>query len=266
MNLVATSTILTAVLTLTGTTAPSALAQAPDAAGPAKQNPVSDSRVIPTQPSGAQPTPASAPDSSQVSTQEFRFNGGSFSRFVELLRETYGTNALELLDIPDAALSIHVPKMRYPARYTNILSALSLYNSTSEAGDWYLGKWIYFPKNAYPGEDIRLRTLIFLPPKLANPANTSGITVRAFDIASISLENRAHLRKVVEIESDRLRKELEAGRFVRQDPADASGRISFHESSGLLVATGGKTYVELVTSLVEAFEKQRTTPGPFYKP
>src|ERR1051325_10195158 len=271
MKPISTFTLLAAVLALAVTTRLSLQAQAPDSAAQAKQNLVPDSRVLPPRPSRPPPTPAAVPDSSQVSTQEFRFNGGSFADFVDKLRATYGSNALELLDldIPEGTLPARIPKMRFPMRDTDIRSAFFIYNSTSEAGDWYLGKWIYSPKLVLPNDDNRLRTLFFFPPTLANPtnpANTGGIAVRAFDIGKLTPENRARLRDVLEIEGDRLREDVRRGRFPRQDPADASGRISFHEGAGLLVASGGKTYVELVASLVDVFDQTRTPFGGQYKP
>ena len=211
-------------------------------------------------PSAAPPTqPKQNPASSQVSTQVFVFKGGSFYDFVGTLQKTYGTNALELFEFPRESQSFSIPRMRVPGPTGEFRNVLYLYNKTSEAGDWHLGKWVYLPINQYEygNSDNSLRTLSFLPPKLASPGGGSGIAVKAFSIGSLSPDEQKSLRQIVEDESNRLRQYIELGLYGRQGPSEATGRISLHEGSGLLVATGGKTYVELVASVVEAFEKRR---------
>ena len=214
---------------------------------------------LPAQDPSAATQPKQNPPSSQVSTQVFVFDGGSFYDFVGALRKTYGTNALALFESPRESQSFSVPRMRVPGPTGEFRSVLYLYNKTSEAGDWYLGKWVYLPINQYEyqNSDNSLRTLSFLPPKLATPGGGSGIAVKAFSIGNLSPDEQKSLREIVEKESSRLREYIEIGRYGRQDPSEATGRISLHEGSGLLVATGGKTYVELVASVVEAFEKRR---------
>ncbi len=194
---------------------------------------------------------------SLTSTQVFFFDGGSFYDFVKELRSIYGTNALDLLEFPNEPLRFRVPKIRFAHTELDVRQPLSIYNSISEAGEWYLGKWIYLPANPFPNADPRLRTLVFLPPKMAAPGSTSAIAVKAFSISGISTTDRKNLQEVVEREAARLRDRIEVGGYGRQDPSEATGSMAVHESSGLLVATGGKTYVELVASVVEAFEKRQ---------
>jgi hypothetical protein len=48
----------------------------------------------------------------------------------------------------------------------------------------------------------------------------------------------------------------------RVDNDSARGEVNVHEGTGLLVAVGGKTYVELVGTLVDAFNTNFPYPRP----
>jgi hypothetical protein len=239
------------------------LAQAP--AAPPNPNAIPDSRRPPIPPPPDPPPPnlsqtTPVPTPAKPPQQVFGFNGGSFYEFVKDLTKAYGTNALELFQYPEERLTFNIPKMRVPGEVGDLRSVLFVYNKTSEAGDWYLGKWVYLPESKYgyaAGVDTSLRTLSFLPPKLVTPGGGSGIAVKAFSIGNLSTAEQKGLEEIVNQESRRLQEYIAEGRYGRQDPAEATGRISLHESTGLLVATGGKTYVELVASVVQALEKRQ---------
>jgi hypothetical protein len=240
--------ILSTALALAAVQLPAQALPAAPTAQPAPRPPQNP----PTMPTSSVP--------SQVVTQVFVFNGGSFSDFVSALGKAYGTNALELFQFPGERLSFNIPRMRVPGDAGDLRSVLFVYNKTSEAGDWSLGKWVYLPESKYgyaQGVDTSLRTLSFLPPKLASPGGGSGIAVKAFSIGNLSAAEQKNLQQIVREESRRLEELIAAGLYGRQDPREATGSISLHESTGLLVATGGKTYVELVASLVEALEKRQ---------
>ena len=119
---------------------------------------------------------------------------------------------------------------------------LKTYNTISAEGDGFLGKWIY----SSPFSDVRMpNALVFIPPK---PAVADGeVQVRAFPIRGMPKATMDKLREAIEDQAALIRRRL------RDDSPLIRGEVNVHEGTGLLVAAGGKTYVELVGTLVEAF-------------
>ena len=58
--------------------------------------------------------------------------------------------------------------------------------------------------------------------------------------------------------------QLEAERGVK--PSLLRGDVHFHKETGICVATGGRTYVEMVGSLIDAFREGRQLPGHLARP
>ena len=196
----------------------------------------------------------------------FYFEGGNLLDFIKKLREQFGKDVVEVIDVRDESLDLRVPKMKVP-HFANLRSILHLYNQASADGDGFLGKWYmspFFPSDT-GGVDPGPTTVIFFPPK---PASAEGgdIQVRAFSVRGLSEERLSQLRRIIEVESDLLRNDIANGRFGRQEPSSVTGRVNVHPGSGLLVAAGGKTYVDLVATLIDGFtttsEKARSGEAP----
>ena len=196
--------------------------------------------------------PASDQITNSVESKVFVFDGGTFHGFVDALTKHYGTNFTQMLDWPGNEPRIRIPKMRVGP--TSWIGVLKTYNTISEGGDGFLGKWIYSPSFSSGNPAGLPQTLVFIPPK---PAVTDGyLQVRAFPI-----------RGMPKVTSDKLREAIqEQAALIQRRHGDDNplirGDVSVHEGTGLLVAVGGKTYVELVATLVDAFN----TNFPYARP
>jgi hypothetical protein len=195
-------------------------------------------------------------DGAATNAPVFQFGGGDFNQFMTKLRETFGKDVFELIEVRgEGANRLHVPKMRIRG-LRDIRQVLLTYNRLSSEGDGFLGEWIFSPPlQPLPGSPPNEPdTIIFLPPKAGGSDGTAGILVRAFSILGITEEQQGALREVIERESRQLQHEIHSR---GGDVSAADGRVNVHSGTGLLVASGGKTYVELVATVMEAFRDRR---------
>jgi hypothetical protein len=216
-----------------------------------------------------EPAKASAQTKTAVEAQVFHFGGGD-------LNDQFGKDVYELIQIRGAnADRIHLPKMRIRiSGVGDIREVLATYNRISSEGDGFLGEWIYSPAMSLslgggllPSKQAP-EAIVFLGPKAGGADGTAGIQVRAFSVRGISEDRLKALRDLINEQSRRLQQEI-AERSG--DMTSAEGRVSVHEGTGLLIASGGKTYVELVGTLMDAFstlqEKMKANePPPQSKP
>jgi len=211
------------------------------------------------------PGQAQAADTANApSTNEFRFDGGSFLDFTRKLGQQFGTNFLDIMDVRgEEADRLRIPKMKIKfygdLDSTDWTKVLKLYNQISEEGNSFVGKWIFTPpgprfvsegKGTYA---LPPQTLIFVPPRPA--AGVEGaIQVRAFPIRGMPQERLKELIALVNQESRRMQEDIASGQLpAGQDTSLAQGRLSLHQESDLLIAVGGKAYVELVKTVVDAY-------------
>lgn len=198
------------------------------------------------------------------SKEEFRFDGGSFRDFIRKLEQQFGTNFVDILDVRgEEADRLRIPKMKHrfsgQIAHTDWTRVLTLYNQLSEEGNGSLGKWIFSPQTPRFVSDgtgtyaLPPETLVFAPPRPA--AGVEGaIKVRAFPIRGMPKDRLGQLTEIIEQESRRMQDEIASGRLpAGQDISLAQGRLSLHQGSDLLIAVGGKAYVELVQTVVDAF-------------
>lgn len=193
-----------------------------------------------------------------VEAQLFHFGGGNLNQFITKLRDQFGKEVYELIQIRGAnADRIHLPKMQIRlSGIGDVREVLAIYNRISTEGDGFLGEWIYSPAmslsltGGFLPSKQALEAIVFLGPRAAGVDGTAGIQVRAFSVRGISEDRLKALRELIHDQSRRLQQDI-AERSG--DVASAEGRVSVHEGTGLLVASGGKTYVELVGTLMDAF-------------
>lgn len=205
-----------------------------------------------------EPPKAGAEAKTAVEAQLFHFGGGNLNQFLTKLRDQFGKEVYELIQIRGAnADRIHLPKMRIRiSGIGDIREVLATYNRISTEGDGFLGEWIYSPAmslslgGGFLPSKQALEAIVFLGPKAAGVDGTAGIQVRAFSVRGISTDRLKALRDLINEQSRRLQEDI-AERSG--DVASAEGRVSVHEGTGLLIASGGKTYVELVGTLMDAF-------------
>jgi len=207
-------------------------------------------------------TNAAKPSAGSVTNEGprfFQFGGGDFNQFMTKVRDEFGKEVYELIEIRGDPNRIRVPKMRIQyedAQVRDVRQVLVAYNRFSEEGGGFLGKWVYSPtarmslsgSPMFRGEPME--TIIFLGPKGGGADGTAGIQVRAFSIRNMSPEREKALTEIIEKESRQLQQEIgqRSG-----DPSSAEGRVRVHGGTRLLVASGGKMYVELVGTLIDAF-------------
>jgi hypothetical protein len=129
----------------------------------------------------------------------------------------------------------------------HLSKVLELYNQVSKDGDSSLGRWIVrFTDDGEP-------SLIMLVP----PQATSGssFTVRAFAFPQKTkeqAENLSAVRRLITVEGDRLRHVVSEGRQPGLTLADIQGDVNYHSEAGIIVATGGKVFVEMASAIIEA--------------
>jgi hypothetical protein len=218
---------------------------------------------------------ANAEAKTGVEAQLFHFGGGDLNQFLTKLRDQFGKEVYELIQIRGAnADRIHLPKMRIRiSGVGDVREVLATYNRISSEGDGFLGKWIYSPAMSLslgggllPSKQAP-ETIVFLGPKAGSADGTAGIQVRAFSVRGISTDRLKALEELIHEQSRRLQQEI-AERSG--DLSSAEGRVSVHQGTGLLIASGGKTYVELVGTLMDAFrtlqEKINANEPPPPKP
>jgi hypothetical protein len=185
----------------------------------------------------------------------FVFGGGDFNQFMTSLRDEFGKEVYELIQIRGDPDRIHVPKMRIHGAMgrgvTDVREVLNTYNRVSQEGNGFLGKWIFTPSQFFYN-DIRLHpdTIVFMGPTGSGADGTGGIQVRAFSIRGLSPDSIKAFEQLIRDESSQLRQEI-AQRSG--DISSAEGNVRVHRGTGLLIASGGKTYVELVSTLMDAF-------------
>jgi hypothetical protein len=205
----------------------------------------------------------------------FQFAGGDFNQFLTKLRSDFGKEVYEMIEIRGDAGRIRVPKMKLSATMRDtffanahelaidIREVLASYNRISNEGDGFLGKWIYSPAAiSIVNYGRQPETIIFLPPKGGGSDGTAGIQVRAFSIRGMSPDATKALEDLIRQESRQLQQEIveRSG-----DPASAEGRVNIHQGTALLIASGGKTYVDLVSTLMDAFVTKERLMGDALK-
>ena len=96
-----------------------------------------------------------------------------------------------------------------------------------------------------------MSAILLIPPKQTDLED--ALSVRAFSLRDISGQEQKQLFELINMEGDRLKLETERGIKASL----LGGDVHFHKETGICVATGGKAYVEMVGSLIDAFREGR---------
>jgi hypothetical protein len=191
--------------------------------------------------------------------RDFHFEGpGSLDQFLKSAEDSFGVNLNEAATIPATMRhSITVPKMRLNVEAQNGLltlrNVLYLYNSISEKGDPSLGRWIMEPASGEP------QTILLVP---TGPRPESSFAVRAFSFPSSNNQEADRIVSVLQQAITTQQDELQRGnRYFGLADADLRGVLSFHAEAGILVASGGKIYVEMATSIIQAYKEKMGRAG-----
>ena len=182
----------------------------------------------------------------------FRFDGGTVDIFVKRIKEHFGIDLRQHGTIGDEMWSVVVPKFRMQS--ADLSQVLNLYNQLSSEGKKSLGHWIVKEGNVGGVPTA----VVLVSPSETDVQSESKIVIRAFSLRGIGEKERELLVQTVSLEQDRLWERVREGQ-LRPDQLD--GRINYHPSSEILMASGGKTFVDLVQTLVEAFRERAGTTG-----
>ena len=195
-----------------------------------------------------------------ASPVEFRFKSGSLYDFIFRIKEVFGINLQQYADLTEYDLIHRVPSMKL--RTSKVWDVLNLYNQISDDYPG-LGKWIqkrFFSENQE--SSTMPNAVIFVAPKQSDAE--AGLSTRAFTLAGLSAENQKLLLDTIEEERDLMEHQFSRGVLGPQNPSLIRGSAHINSGAGILVATGTKAYVEMVTSLVDAFREANRASAPTY--
>jgi len=224
---------------------------------------ISDSKLLNAQPAGTNQTVQATEPGELAEPVWFEWKSGrgdwTLSRFLEQIKTNFGFDMRASADIPEQMLHARVPSMKIKA--SSVWDVLLLYNQVSN--DYpEIGRWIMVrsPSDARFYVNKPLNAIFLVPPKQTDQED--ALSVRAFTLRDIPDLEQNQLFKLINLEGDRLKLETEKGIKASL----LRGDIHFHKETGICVATGGKTYVEMVGSLIDAFREGRHTgsaPRPY---
>ena len=185
----------------------------------------------------------------------FEWKAGPLVEFVAQIKKVFGIDLHQRADIPGGMLDVRVPSMKIET--ANVWHVLDLYNSISddhpESGKWAVKRLRGVVLDSQ-GSFMSEPNAIFLVPSMKTDKEDSR-SVRAFTLRDIPGEEQKQLFELINVEGDRLK-----GSFL-------GGDIHFHKETEICVATGSKTYVEMVGSLIDAFREGRqklpSVPKPY---
>jgi hypothetical protein len=180
-------------------------------------------------------------------TKAFTFNGGTLREFISEFKRQLSMDLYDSATIDPKALGLRIPKMKIPpeAVWSDVLYA---YNHLSIRTEDSLGRWVISP-NPLERDDTRVDAIIFMPPK--NMGEEAGLKVKAFSLDKLSEEQQKVLHQLIHEEADRLRRDSQ----LSGTAGNYSGDIRYHSGTGLLIASGGKEYVELAGTIIEAYRE-----------
>jgi hypothetical protein len=211
----------------------------------------------------AQATDAAKPEVTLKRPAEFQFDGGNLADFVKAVKESFGIDLQQAGTVPYTMLySVRVPKMRLTegrvpgnnpdARAKlSFVKVLDLYNQVSRDGDPSMGRW--FQRFTDDGEP----SLIMLVPPQGTGAST--FSVRAFSFPqknSAQTKGLQTIQELIAIERDRLAQVIEQGQQPGLTLADIQGEVNNHASAGIIVAKGGRVFVEMASAIIQALIDQ----------
>src|SRR5688572_30471534 len=180
--------------------------------------------------------------------QTFTFKGGTMRQFVDEFKSQLGMDLHDTATIDRKALNLRIPKMKIPVGEKAWETVLITYNNLSNSAEDNIGRWV-IARDVVRGGDPTPNAIVFMPPK--NLSESVGLKVRAFSMDKLKPEDLGMLVELVEVEAADLRKTAEDSGYV----TNFSGQLRYHKGTGLLIASGGPEYVELASTVVEAFKE-----------
>jgi len=188
------------------------------------------------------------------STNDFVFGGGNLREFIIAVHDVYGVDLSEQVTVPDKYLSqVRVPKLKVsPAHddygqprqisFVSFRSVLSVYNQLTDSGIKGLGKWVM---------PLQSGTIVFLPPGPDELDMTKKLRV-------FSIEAKSDAQK--KVLDDALHAALDF--YENEKQVSLEGQFRYHDSTGLLMAVGDESFLNLVSEVVKALKEPMTAEKP----
>jgi hypothetical protein len=191
----------------------------------------------------------------------FEWKSGELSSFLSQIKAVFGIDLKQRADIPEQMLRVRVPSMKITTY--SVWDVLDLYNSISNDHP-ESGKWAVKRRDSTFDQNGRLvsepNAVFLVAPNQTNAED--ALSVQAFSLRDIPKTEQNQLFELIKMEGYRLKLETERGIKASL----LRGDVHFHQETDICVATGGKAYVEMVGSLIDAFRKGRRfgtyTPKP----
>ena len=183
------------------------------------------------------------------------YGDSTINGFLDRIKTNFGFDLRASADIPPQMLRVSVPSMKITTR--RVWDVLYLYNQISNdypgIGRWALVRHGVEPRNLQSDylSDSPPDAILLIPPKQTDLEE--ALSVRAFTLRDIPGEEQRQLFDLIDVEGRNLKLETEKGIKASL----LRGDVHFHRETGICVATGGKTYVEMVGSLIDAFRSGR---------
>ena len=195
----------------------------------------------------------------------FTFPGGTPNQFLDAVQQQYKVDWVSVADIPPEMVDVRIPRLRITGESPDpfsprarveiepLAALVSLYNQLGEQKP-ELGHLLV------KGALNRPSVVMFVPDKAALDAQPR-ITVKAFNIYGISDAEKAKLQQDIDRAGE------QAMKYAMALPNSTSARnlqgtVAIHDETSLLVATGPQTFVEMVESIVTAWQaKEQARKG-----
>jgi hypothetical protein len=195
----------------------------------------------------------------------FSFPGGTPVQFLEAVQQQYNADWASVVDIPKEMADVRIPRLRIDREGLMALghgtdvgteslgAVISLYNKLGEQKP-ELGRLIV------QGGLMKPSAVMFVPDKALTDTQTK-VKVKAFSLYGINDAERAKLEEDI----DRARKEAtEYASRLRGSTSrrGLEGTVAIHNETSLLVATGPEPFVDMVESIVTAWQAKGRARNP----
>lgn len=205
--------------------------------------------------SGARGEAAQTNENEQV----FNFPGGTPRDFLRAVEEHFKVDWLSIAYIPDEMQRVEIPKLRlmpnslgYHVTGNQVTQLVDLYNRLAERSP-QLGNLVVQGDPSKPA-------VVMLVPNQTWEKEQPKIKVKAFPVWELSDALKEKLAREIDRAGMEALEYAAGRRAVQVAFSSLEGSVAMHKDTGLLVAMGPDSYVDMVESIVAAFRGQ-AAPG-----
>jgi hypothetical protein len=194
------------------------------------------------------------------------FPGGTPSQFIGAVQNQYQVDWLSVADIPKEMGDVRIPRLRLSQNYSaatglsreqfvnaSLNQLVTLYNQLGEQRP-ELGRLIV------KGDMTKPSVVMFVPDKTAMGAQPK-VKVKAFSIYGMNDAGKVRLEQDIGLAKEEAMKYASRLRGA-SGPRSLEGTVAIHNDTSLLVATGTDSFVDMVESIVTAWEQKDRPRNP----